>query len=297
MTHSTARRGATLLFAALACALLPATLQAASCAAPLSRAIPDRPVFAQPGSEVMARIGNASGEQRDAAVVDELLKGNLPHFLRKLRPVTLEGTLTSGRQVRVTLCVTPEYVSVGDDRDFVRVPLGLSAAARVAQEFGFLLPTPRMVDAIFDQAQARVPPSPMKPTAAMTSTAYLLEHNRMVERQLQATRADRGALAAGHKKDLVLTNRLRSKPGRVAIYGWHRPGGRPIQPLSTVHGAEYADYSHGVRLVSRTAYLDGKPIPLEEIIRDSELAPIVSREGPIRDVQALIDGAARLARN
>ena len=35
-------------------------------------------------------------------------------------------------------------------------------------------------------------------------------------------------------------------PDRVAIYGWHRPDGRPIQPLSTVHGFRYADRNNFV---------------------------------------------------
>ena len=50
-------------------------------------------------------------------------------------------------------------------------------------------------------------------------------------------------LTAGPRKDLVLTSRLWLDPGKVAIYGWHRARGAPIQPLSTVHGAGYADYS------------------------------------------------------
>ena len=50
----------------------------------------------------------------------------------------------------------------------------------------------------------------------------------------------------------------RANPGKIAIYGWHRLNGAPIQPLSTVHGACYADYSHGIRLVSETVLVDGK---------------------------------------
>ncbi len=41
-----------------------------------------------------------------------------------------------------------------------------------------------------------------------------------------------GKLIAGHKKDVVITNRLLTMPKRVAIYGWHRPNGSPIQPLA-----------------------------------------------------------------
>ncbi len=74
----------------------------------------------------------------------------------------------------------------------------------------------------------------------------------------------------------------------MAIYGWTRPDGRPIQPLSTVHGARYADYSHGVRLVWHEAWIDGAPRSLYEALADPELAPLWSDEGPLRDPRALM---------
>ena len=79
-------------------------------------------------------------------------------------------------------------------------------------------------------------------------------------------------LVSGHKKDLVITNRLAARPGQLAIYGWHRALSDPIQSLSTVHGAGYADYSHGVRLVSQKAILDGNVRSVYDIQRDPVLA-------------------------
>ena len=98
-------------------------------------------------------------------------------------------------------------------------------------------------------------------------------------------------LTAGDKKDIVLTNRLASNPGRVAIYGWHWPGGTPIQPLSTVHGAAYADYSHGVRLVSETAFVNGRAVPLGDLLADARYGPLLNNEGPVRP--AVIQLASR----
>ena len=61
----------------------------------------------------------------------------------------------------------------------------------------------------------------------------------------------------------------------------HRRNGKPIQPLSTVHGAGYADYSPGIRLVSRTAYLDGREVDLERLMGDPRYAGLISHEGPL----------------
>jgi hypothetical protein len=204
----------------------------------------------------------------------------MPDFLRRLTPVPITGRRADGSQVTVTLCVTPDYLAVGSETDYIRVPLGLPAAAMVADRLGFMLPTTRMVDVIFQQAGVRVAPSPMTPGAAMTSTRYFWQHNQTVDRQL---RGRTGTLVAGIKKDLVLSERLRRNPGRVAIYGWHRTNGTPIQPLSTVHGAYYADYSHGVRLVSRTAYVDGRAVALARTsCRTRQYAGFLSKEGPIQ---------------
>jgi len=66
-----------------------------------------------------------------------------------------------------------------------------------------------------------------------------------VKRERAAHAEPLGELTSGDKKDLVLTSLLWRVPGRVAIYGWHRAVNQPIQPLSKVHGARYADYSPG----------------------------------------------------
>jgi hypothetical protein len=50
---------------------------------------------------------------------------------------------------------------------------------------------------------------------------------------IEAQRTGRAGLITGHKKDVVVTNRLVSRPDCVAIYGWHRRDRRPIQAKTT----------------------------------------------------------------
>jgi hypothetical protein len=270
----------------------------ASCPQGLDRGIPAPPSNALDGSAFAAQVGDVSGTQRDGVTEQELLAGDIPQFLRHLRPVTLRGRTASGKAVSITVCVMPDYLAVGSDKDFVRVPMGLRAAVAIADRFGFVLPTTKIVDAIYAQADVHVPPEPLTAGPQMRSTAYFVLHNRMVRQESLAEGAKLGMLIAGQKKDLVITNRLRTHPGRVAIYGWHRENGRPIQPLSTVHGENYADYSHGIRLVSTIAYVDNKERSLLDILQDPNLAPVVSAEGPIPKVGVLLaslDGQRREA--
>lgn len=261
----------------------------------LAAKVPERAPAAPGGSEFARRVASLSGPERDAEVVRELLTGDLPRFLRKPVPVVLSGRAANGSPTEVTLCVLPDYLSVGSQVDFVRVPMGLSAALTVADAFGFVLPTRRMVDAIYRQAQVRLAPQPLPPGDAMRSTEYFVRHNEMVQAQRASTEALPDALTAGQKKDLVLTKLLWTTPGRVAIYGWHRESGVPVQPLSVVHGARYADYSHGVRLVSATAFVNGRARSLLDLLADERYAPLLSDEGPLHDLRQRLRSLAAQA--
>lgn len=247
------------------------------------------------GADFLRRLAGLGERERDAAIRDALLAGNLPGFLRRPVPVELSAGTGSRDGPRVTVCVLPDYLSVGTDDDHVLVPMSLHAALAVGEALGFTLPTRRLVDAIYAQARVRLAPRPMPPGDAMRSTEYFARHNDTVRAQRAAAGRPPHALAAGHKKDLVLTNRLWDMPGRLALYGWHRDAGAPIQPLSTVHGARYADYSHGIRLVGTTAFVDGAPRSIFEVLRDPRLAPALSDEGPIPDAAELHRGAAVMA--
>ncbi|MFO1056424.1 MAG: hypothetical protein U1E53_05590 [Dongiaceae bacterium] len=273
------------LFLALAAGVpakaAPQSEPRSTCPRNLADGIPPRPPGALAGSAFARQVEGLDESAREKAIVAELLAGNIPDFLRTLKPVRLQGTLPSGRIVTVVLCVTPDYLAIGSDADFLRIPVRLSTALRVAQRFGFVLPTPRIVDAVYDQADARLAPQPLPPTDEMRSTAYYRTHNGLVGGQLQEREVAPGALVAGDKKDLVLTNELRTLPDRVAIYGWHTASGHPIQPLNLWHGARYADYSHGARLVSQIVLVNDMIRSLYDVMSDPKLSPIVSAEGPI----------------
>jgi hypothetical protein len=224
-------------------------------------------------------VGDLEGSARDAEVRRELLAGNLPEHLRHLAPVTLKGRGRDGAPLTVTFCVMRDYLAVGSDSDSLIVPMGLPTALDVAAEFDSVLPTPRLVDAIYEAADLKLAPQPLPASDEMRSTAYLVRHDTLIAEQRALRAAPEDALTAGHKKDLVLSDRLLSIPGRVAIYGWHWAARHPIQPLSTVHGAQYADYSHGVRLVSRIIYVNGAAREFIDALRDPAVTLLLGGDG------------------
>jgi hypothetical protein len=229
------------------------------------------------------------GIQREQAILDQFLKGNIPDFLRKLKPVFLSHQSEDGKSFTATLFAMPDYLAIGSDRDFLRIPMSLYTAAEIAARYGFFLPTRKIVDALFAQSAFHLTPEPMPAGPRMRSTAYYWEHNQRIKKQRLASRFfPLGALISGHKKDVVMTNRLVPGQGKIAIYGWHRPTGVPIQPLSTVHGAGYADYSHGIRLISDQVLLNGEPRLSYDVLEDPATADVLSDEGVIRQVRSLL---------
>lgn len=258
----------------------PDTVRAAS--QPLLR-LPARPAGAIGGSEFARRTSGLSSEDRDRAVVAELERGNIPSFLGQLTPVRLKPNASG---LAATIWVTPDYLAIGSDDDFLYVPLTYYSATIIADHFGCVLPTATMVDAIYEQSSHHLKPAPLPAGPMMGSNLYLSKHQHRIDEQRSGLPL--GELISGHKKDLVLSNRLRQLPRRVAIYGWHRAPGHPIQPLSTVHGAQYVDYSHGVRLVSATVDVGGKSRSIYDALQDSRIAPVLSREGVTRDLWSLM---------
>ncbi len=240
---------------------------------------PRRSGRASSGSQFVRRLRSLEGAQRDAVVLAELLRGNLPDFLRELKPVRLWGADRGGRIHKGVVWVTPDYLSIGRNEDFVRVPMGFDAAAALARSFGFSLPTKKIVDAIHEQSTLRLRPQPMPAGPRMRSTDFFVRHHLAIERE----RAGRtpGELTSGHKKDLILTKELLQKRRKLAIYGWHQGDGHPIQPVSTFHGRRYSDYSHGVRLVSATMLLDSEIRSIFDVLHDPDLALVLSDEGPM----------------
>jgi len=248
----------------------------------LTRSIPTASKDALTGSQFAESVLNMDRHERERAILDQLAAGNLPNFLRKLVPVKLSSGIPSATSISAAIFVMPEYLAIGSDGDFLRIPMNLHTATEIANRFGFVLPTRKTVDAIYDQSGCHFTPQPLPSGPQMTSTEYYRMHNALIDKQSQVLGFPLGALVSGHKKDVVLSNRLITHPGQIAIYGWHRAKGAPIQPLSTVHGAGYADYSHGIRLIAKMAMIDGKLRSVLEILHDPKLAALLSDEGPIR---------------
>jgi hypothetical protein len=245
------------------------------CAAPNKVSWPEKPEIRITGTEFYRMAAGMNWEQRDSFAVQQLLAGNMPSFMKKFETIKvdiIDGE--TGTRTQAEYYVTPDYLSIGTDDDWARIPLTPMAAQIVADSLGCFLPTKKMVDDIYIAAKVKLDPVPMY--AFRDSTPTMWHHHLIIEGQ----RKGQKGLIAGIKKDVVISGKISrdTRPNRVAIYGWHKPDGKSIQPLYTGHVNWYVDYSHGIRLVSQKIKVYNKWFNYRDVLRDRILSQILCDE-------------------
>jgi hypothetical protein len=245
-------------------------------------ALPPRTPTALSGTEFIAKITPLDLRQRENEIFTQITSGNVPNFLRNLCSIQVTNVV-SGRTNCATFYATPDYLAVGSDDDYFLTPISPYTAQKIANIAGCSLATPKMVDDIYAAASVKLAPSPILPSAAMTTIPVFSNHNAIVKSQRAEYLKDfpLGALVAGHQKDVVISAVLASAPGKVAIYGWHRTNGAPIQPLYLGHAATWVDYSQCTRLVQNQMLVNGTNTTIGQVLADPVLSAFLSDEGPI----------------
>jgi len=241
--------------------------------------IPERKPGAETGRAFMARIDTLRLADREDEIFKAVSSGNIPGFLRNL--ITLNGEFPDSAGIihKVTYQVMPDYLAVGSDSDFCRIPMNPYTAQRIATLFGASLVTSKVSDEIYANAEIKLTPFSYVPVGNQNELVAKFEaHNNQIEKQMAEAGGKNGQLLAGIKKDVILSSRIARQPGKVIIYGWHKPDGIAIQPVYSGHIWWYVDYSHGIRLINDQVLIDGKPFLFSNILHDPFLFRIFSNE-------------------
>lgn len=240
------------------------------------------------GSEFMTQVLHAdpsnpkvkglTGVEREQAILEQIEKGNVPDFLR--HPKTITVTDKNGNQAQ--LQVMPDYLAIGTNEDFVRVPVTPLLAKTIADRYGFELPTQKVCNDIYAQADKRLTGVGLvgsrEDTNYMDGNGFFYKHNQIIERNLGNTSSD--ALVAGHKKDIIISRYAGQNPDRLDFYGLFDGKGKPIQGSGGgPHDNTYVDYSHGARFVSQDVIVNGKHMRYDDVLRDPRYADLLSNEG------------------
>jgi hypothetical protein len=214
-------------------------------------------------------------QQRDSLVLKEIFSGNIPDFLKKFVPVHVQiKDSSTGKTIKATYYVAPDYLSVGTNKDWARINITPYAAQKISDSLECFLPTKKMVDDIYRAAKIKLEPVPMYALRDSTPTMY--QHHLIIEGQ----RKGRKGLIAGIQKDVVISGKISRdpKPDRVAIYGWHKLDGTPIQPLYTSHIYWWVDYSQGIRLIYRKIKVNHKWMDYIDVLKNPVLKNLICDE-------------------
>lgn len=202
------------------------------------------------------------------------------------RPIVWQPVTSTYKGVTATAWVTDDAIAVGTDADWIRVPVRHATAQRIADHFGALLPTTKIVDLAWQQAQTRID-AHQQPFSTTTETS-LVYHDA-----IEAERKGRGGLTRTVGKEFVNANKLKNWPDYMVQYGmhsptarWTGPGGLKVwQPCALdvtsppPHNLWHTDYSSMATLVHPTCQIDGIERAIADVLRDPELAPLFSHEG------------------
>jgi hypothetical protein len=249
--------------------------------------LPPRPETAYGREDILRVVTPLTREAREDSVFRWFMAGNVPAFLRTLSSITSTAVI-NGRPYAVTYHVTPDYLALGPEDRYLLMPMTPILAQRIADALHCTLPTRKMVNDIYAASGLKLGPAPIPPSAAMITVPVFAQHDSMVwsQRSEHFAASPRGTVVGGTKKDVVISNKIRSElktgvPEPVVIYGWHQLDGSPIQPLYNGHGETYADYSHGIRLVQDAVTVNGAPSTVGALLQNDTLAVLLSDEGVI----------------
>ena len=227
------------------------------------------------GNEFYHQAFAMKWRERDSLAVKEILSGNIPSFLKDFVKVKVSIVdSSSGKTISAEYFVSPDYLSIGTNDDWARINITPLAAQKIADSFDCFLPTRKMVDDIYKAAKIKLEPVPMY--AFRDSTPTMWHHHLIIEGQ----RKGRKGLIAGIQKDVVISGKISrdTRPDRVAIYGWHKLDGNPIQPLYTGHIFWWVDYSQAIRLIYRKIKVGKNWMDYTEMLSDPMLKKLICDE-------------------
>ena len=247
--------------------------------------IPPRSPEAISGSQFMESIKTLSFEAREERILEEISSGNIPNFLRSLTKIESNFIDANGISHSVIYEVMPDYLAIGSDDDFCRIPMGPIAAQKIADLFGASMPTSKLVDNIYVNSKVKLAPKFYTPVGNENEkVAKFILHNNDIENARLASGGNLGELTGGIKKDVIISNKITdpTRTHHVVIYGWHQLNGNPIQPIYNGHIDAYVDYSHGIRLINSQILIDSVITEYKSILTDEVLYKTLSNEnGPM----------------
>jgi hypothetical protein len=184
----------------------------------------------------------------------------------------------AGDGLSITVSADALKAFVPDANRTLRLPVSYAETIQICRLLHCLPPTAAFSDAIWRATAVHPQPIGLVNTPEdaryMATLEWCIRHNTNVDK----CPCDDSTLIADVGKDWILDNRLGVK-GAVN-YGWRStgPDGTPrlTQHIGDTHDSAHYDYAQVLRVVQRTAQLDGQPVDLLDHLTDTIQAPFLA---------------------
>ena len=183
-----------------------------------------------------------------------------------------------GNEVAATLLAMPDYLAVGSDDDFVRMPMTPQTAQQIADQFGCTLPTRKIVDAIDARRNCTSSPAPSprtaRPSKRFSSTMKSSKSSGAANRSACSSPASRKTSSLRHESS--------KSPSAWRSTAGGNSNGQPIQPLTIVHWDSTSTTATAPGWSSTKSTSTAKKSPSPTCLADPERCGLVSDEGPMK---------------
>lgn len=224
------------------------------------------------GTEFLSSVERMSVEDRERAIVAAVMAGQVPDNFRSFVPISVAWNGHTGR-----FWISPSALVVGTDADQFHAPVTVGAAQKIADHYGLMLPTRKMILAKYrDPGTIRIPFHAYLPSQGHRDLSTWRDSSAVIE----SRRGGRLGPTEGDHKVYILTAARRGREDRISIYGAFNSAGAPIQKGDGLpHGLGQLDYSQQPEFVLPMGEVDGAPKPLSEALADPALASLFSDDG------------------
>ena len=171
-----------------------------------------------------------------------------------------------GGGLRVTVSNDALKARIPEVERPIRLPASYAETITICKTLRCIPPTSAISDAVWAAAAVIVKPRALVMNAAdarrMATVEWSIRHNDAVD----AAKLDPAVIAADVGKDWILDNGI-SVRGAVN-YGWRLDKTKLLQPRGHMHDASHWDYSQVLRVVQRSATLNGEEVDLLDYLAE-----------------------------
>lgn len=233
----------------------------------------------------------------------EMLKGNMPSWNFSQRMKCTTSAVIDGLYYECNYFTLPQYLSVGDDADFIQWPLTIIDLQKFCDAHTltdadgntspkFYIPPKKLVKNTWGQTDCKIAAQLLGASGDMTWPVKIGLEQAKINAAMKAKGCPITAFSRAKKAYITAPNVDGSK---LHFTGWYEPNGfgwedqtrqgdpssgyRP-QDATGNHEATYADYSHGCDLVYQDVLINGRQYDFADVCRDPKLCVLVSDQGP-----------------